>query len=169
MIDIKRAIDVAWAAGLFEGEGCFSIVRVGTTGMSFTASLYSTDRDVVERFGEVVGVGTVREKTKGPAWLDHHKTQWRWQAGADDAVTVARLLMPHLGTRRSKRGLELIEARERLVDLVTHERVCPGCGVSFRPRMSPGARGQVSCTIPCGARWAERERRRKIREAKAAA
>ena len=49
--------DIAWAAGLFEGEGC--ITTAGKNQKSRALKLQMTDRDVVERFQQIVGSGPV--------------------------------------------------------------------------------------------------------------
>ena len=48
------AEEIAWAGGLFEGEGC-----LGRYGNVFVMRIHSTDEDVVRRFRDVVERGTV--------------------------------------------------------------------------------------------------------------
>lgn len=48
--------DIAWAAGLFEGEGCFTWSR--SKAMP-AAKIGSTDFDVLEKFQRVVGFGRI--------------------------------------------------------------------------------------------------------------
>lgn len=55
--------EIAWAAGLFEGEGTFCANKAKRAGgFSFypRAQLASTDHDVILRFQEAVGVGKIR-------------------------------------------------------------------------------------------------------------
>ena len=59
-------IDLAWAAGLFEGEGCFTFqgskkarTRGGRLGK---AQLSMTDEDVVRKFHTIMGFGSLREQ-----------------------------------------------------------------------------------------------------------
>jgi hypothetical protein len=50
--------DIAWAAGLFEGEGCLSFSTV--RGERYPqAMLKTTDRDVLARFHRIVVVGAI--------------------------------------------------------------------------------------------------------------
>jgi hypothetical protein len=53
--------EIAWAAGLFEGEGsCYGTVRSDRYNTRrIRMNLRMTDQDVVERFAKVVGVGSV--------------------------------------------------------------------------------------------------------------
>lgn len=97
-----------WAAGLFEGEGCFSSSltndKYGTRG--FRARLAMTDRDVVLRFRQAIGFGSFRiSLQKNPA----HKTQWVWYSTRFEQfqATVA-ILWPWLGSRRRAKAKELL-------------------------------------------------------------
>lgn len=49
--------EIAWAAGLFEGEGSFDHSAGNAHRPRATMSL--TDQDVLERFMRAVGVGTI--------------------------------------------------------------------------------------------------------------
>lgn len=90
----------AWAAGLFEGEGCISDDEL---------RLKMTDEDVVRRFAAVVGLGTIyppyrsRQPNRRPAWV--------WVSGRrhDVEVILARFL-PYLGVRRATRAREALAA-----------------------------------------------------------
>jgi hypothetical protein len=105
--------EIAWAAGLFEGEGHLSQMRHrrrkdGATTVSLLAGLVSTDQDVVARFHAIVGVGnvTIRQPSNPRA-----KRQWIWQAAAvDDVRRVVRLFAPWLCTRRAARVAEVLAA-----------------------------------------------------------
>lgn len=85
----------AWAAGLFEGEGSLT-----PSGNGWAAKLGTTDEDVIRRFHEVVGCGTVY----GPWQRGAFKPIWQWtctdKAGLE---RVAERLGPWLGERRSGR------------------------------------------------------------------
>jgi hypothetical protein len=55
---VASAEEIAWAAGLFEGEG--SITRFGRSGkFDLRVSLNMTDEDVVRRFDAIVDRGKV--------------------------------------------------------------------------------------------------------------
>jgi|SRR3990167_3771805 len=138
-----REAEVAWAAGFFEGEGCLShfahrhIPR---------ASVSSTDRDVLQRFNDVVLVGRIE-----PHGLLRvgRKAIWRWTANSDDAVAVIKLLLPHLGVRRATRARELLRYRDERIEAVTAPRECVGCRALFRPAYSPNSTRQKHCTVAC--------------------
>lgn len=94
---------LAWAAGLFEGEGCFTIRRKQPV-----AKLNSTDLDVVKRFHDVIGVGRLWEDT---SYVEEgRKVQWAWIASnkLEAGVAICRLA-PFMHKRRAKRAAEVLE------------------------------------------------------------
>lgn len=93
--------DLAWAAGLWEGEGCFTGVKNRVP----QATMSMTDEDVMRRFAVVIGFGTIYAVTK-PA---PRKNCWMWQSRTFESfqATVA-LLWPWLHERRRARAAELL-------------------------------------------------------------
>jgi hypothetical protein len=67
--------DLAWAAGLFEGEGYVEHRPNGCGRTTRGLGLAMTDLDVVERFQKVVGVGAVR----GPYTNRRNKPLYVWK------------------------------------------------------------------------------------------
>lgn len=120
---VEKERDFAWAAGLFEGEGCITIMKTkgrvkkdGTGGERIyryprlTMSL--TDEDVLRRFGAIAG-GTIR----GPYHKNpKYKPIWYWQVGGEAAKKTAEFLLPYLGTRRAARLFEVFGA-ERVASM----------------------------------------------------
>lgn len=105
---MTSAVDVAWAAGLFEGEGCATISTGGQR--QPRVSVQMTDEDVVRRFHSIVACGNVRRYHYPPrrlAW------QWSVQGGAD-VLHVLGMLYPHLGARRQERAVEVIERAAKI-------------------------------------------------------
>jgi hypothetical protein len=103
----EEELEIAWAAGLFEGEGCF---YSGETDLR--AQMGLSDLDVLNRFDEIVGVGVIY----GPYQYQYkdgfkRKRRWVWMATADDARVVFELLRPWLGKRRLARGREIFGER----------------------------------------------------------
>ena len=92
--------DLAWAAGLFEGEGSVFLVK-STPALSLT----STDLDVVERFKAIVGVGCIRARKHRP----EHKLPHEWRIGNfHDIQAVIAMLWRWLGARRRARATECL-------------------------------------------------------------
>lgn len=103
--------EIAWAAGLFEGEGCI-VISPGATGQLRVAlHLASTDLDVVETFHRIVGAGGIHKKTKKVK--SHHKQQYQWGLGTNaQCDRILRLLVPWFGLRRGARAREAIAVLE---------------------------------------------------------
>lgn len=96
---------VAWAAGLFEGEGSIMMNKYdGHWRRGLRMSM--TDEDVVRRFAAVVGVGQVH----GPIVQNpKHKPAWRWHSHSwPDIVLVLNAFMPYFGERRRGKAIILL-------------------------------------------------------------
>jgi hypothetical protein len=98
--------ELAWAAGLFEGEG--SIIHYSTPSgkKSRMLQLETTDADVLQRFHAIVGVGQIRgprirEAGRKPIWL------WQCSKGLD-YLPLLNTLMPWLGERRRAKAEQLL-------------------------------------------------------------
>ena len=93
---------MAWAAGLFEGEGSAICRPAGGRRRGFQRRLQlpMTDRDVLERFAAVVGAGTVRAtkkaKTSRPRKQGYIWTTSRWS----HIERIAGLFYPWLSAKR---------------------------------------------------------------------
>jgi hypothetical protein len=102
---MKRELDIAWAAGVFEGEGCIStasrqLVR-GKTRSYPRITVAMTDRDVVERVQKILDVGSIHSSPRGK-----NKTMWYLNiSNAGDVTYVLRLFFPYLGDRRREKAL----------------------------------------------------------------
>lgn len=106
--------EVAWAAGLFEGEG--SIAHFQAAAPTKTRPDYKkwrrelllgmADEDIVRRFHRIVGVGTIRKQARGKP---HHSDVWIWHVTRwEDLEPLLRTLLPHFGDRRTEAALALL-------------------------------------------------------------
>jgi hypothetical protein len=105
----QRDLGVAWAAGIFEGEGtCGVSSRWGQAHVSIT----STDKDVADKFMNIVGVGSVYLRKDHRK--DTYKPAYKWAVqSAEDVISVLELLMPFLCERRTEQTTAvLLRARE---------------------------------------------------------
>lgn len=106
---VRTESEIAWAAGLFEGEGNLTI-----TTTHCNAGLVTTDKDVLERFRTIVGFGSIYHRTE-PSRPSHYKPQWLWRAtSARDTLALIELFRPWFGERRSARADE-VWAQAKLV------------------------------------------------------
>lgn len=90
----SELVEIAWLAGLYEGEGsCY-----GGNG-TLHLSIKMADLDVLERAREIAGCGLVHGPyTRGPA---HWKPMWQFRIHRDEqALAVATRIRPFLMSRR---------------------------------------------------------------------
>lgn len=97
----RSRADIAWAAGLFEGEGSFTY---GTSPHGYrraVAELGMTDRDPVLAFWSIVGVGNVTTHHKPSAKKRNDKPIHLWKTASFEGVQhTAAILWPWLHSRR---------------------------------------------------------------------
>lgn len=119
--------EIAWAAGIFEGEGCISIKPPQERRHlpSIRLVIQTTDEDVLVRFREIVGCGSVVHLRR-PA-LPGKKAVYSWELG--NRVEVESLVLaflPWLGERRTAKAQLVLD------DIASLDRNCLGCGAPFR-------------------------------------
>ncbi|MGQ0670419.1 MAG: hypothetical protein ACT4PO_12210, partial [Actinomycetota bacterium] len=91
--------ELAWAAGLWEGEGSVMTRTDGRNRHALQAAMVSTDLDRLEAFLEAVGIGRIRDDS--PPRKPHHKQKWVYRATChEDIQQLACLLWKWLGPRR---------------------------------------------------------------------
>lgn len=102
-----RRIEVAWAAGLFEGEGSINLMRTKRYHIPRPRlELQSTDFDVVRKFKKVVKVGGLsRRKPR-----KNCKRVLIWSTARKAHVKyVLQLFLSYLGLRRYRRAKEVLK------------------------------------------------------------
>lgn len=107
-----NAIETAWCAGLFEGEGTISIYRYKPTHcQKVTVRVKMTDEDVITKLGKITGVGNVRPVKvplgRKPAYI------WTLQARID-TLNFLESILPHLGERRREKTLEALKILDKI-------------------------------------------------------
>jgi hypothetical protein len=109
---------LAWAAGILEGEGCFSLHyrkhKSGNIHPSFAIHCEMTDEDVIEYLQETFNVGTIcyregRERASG--YIGKDSTIWSVQK-QEHTLQVLRLIEPWLFSRRKEKVTEMIKLLE---------------------------------------------------------
>lgn len=103
--------EIAWAAGLFEGEGCVSVQRPkhAPNVVQVRLQVTSTDRDVLEKFADAIGCG----RLYGPYDRDpSRKPVGYWFASSRaDVDRAAEAMRPWLCSRRIAALDAALEAR----------------------------------------------------------
>ena len=94
--------DIAWAAGLFEGEGCFTVNGGRGHGR---AQVAMTDEDVIRRFADIMGWYQISSRINRP----NTRRAWRVEVSTFEGfqATVA-MFWPWLGQRRRARAKQIL-------------------------------------------------------------
>ena len=130
--------EVAYIAGLFDGEGCVTCKQKPTKRKDRNNKIYNqwyirceismTDQAVITWLHEALGFGWSREKKYNNK--PKYKKQWRWCCGYRDALVFAKLMWPHAQVKLHQ--LEQIidhyepraqELGDNVVDLETERQI----------------------------------------------
>lgn len=111
---------IAWAAGFFEGEGCFYAYKAkqredGSCLVTPRASLTQKDISLLYIFQEIVGFGTINNSSKDvKVWQTSRK---------GEAEKIFLLFQPWLSERRQNRFKEIKRmAEESFIPLGAHQQ-----------------------------------------------
>ena|SRR5215831_7995902 len=110
--------DFAWAVGLYEGEGCASIRRKSGT---VIVSLTSTDRDTIERFHRIVGVGEISTYKPPPPRKPLHQ----WQVSKSDKIVellTKFIESGYLSERRTEQAQKALDRAKEIKPQRSHRR-----------------------------------------------
>ena len=95
-------MSVAWAAGLFEGEGSIYLIP---NKKSVALSMTQSDHDVLQKLQSVFG-GQIYDKKKSGGT----KQLWVWKLMQTDSVKDAlEKMLPFFGTRRACKALDAFD------------------------------------------------------------
>tara|TARA_R100000458_G_C8032946_1_gene87648 strand:+ start:63 stop:500 length:438 start_codon:yes stop_codon:yes gene_type:complete len=112
-----RDVDIAYIAGLFDGEGSIQCKKAWekkkkhdgkgyrkTHAWRINMEITMTDRSVLLWLLEVLGCGTLTKKPRSGYRKDGTKylMQWRWRCTYRDAFYVCCLLFPYAHTKLDK-------------------------------------------------------------------
>lgn len=108
-------VELAWLAGLLEGEGCFRIATNSASSSSPgyrwpTIAMNMTDEDVLRRAAQIAAVGKVYGPY-GPYKSNPYskKPFWQWHVTKrEDALWLMKRLYPHMGQRRQEKIDEIL-------------------------------------------------------------
>lgn len=158
----RPRVEWAWAAGLFEGEGC---VFISGRGQPLIA-IKMADEDVLRRFAAIVGVGRVTGPYEGQE--PHHKPIWGWTVRSWPGVAHVLIGMaPWLGERRRAKATGVMRQRpldswlpgytKRLRTHCKRGHLLPGKGPNLC-RICRAANRKRWAQTPKGKAWRERAR-----------
>jgi hypothetical protein len=112
--------EIAWAAGLFEGEGSVYVNRIRKY-RYLCVEVNMTDEDIVQRLHRLFPYGTVRQ---AEALRQHWKRSWHWRVhGFAGSQAFIALIWPWLGERRRATAAELLKSFRGPVSQLAEEPV----------------------------------------------
>lgn len=137
---LSSQAEIAWAAGVFEGEGS---VSWNERNHQARFSMAMTDRDVMERFISIIGsrATLTMSKLRDPKY----KTIFQWACLYDEFEPLCELFRPWLCNRRLNKMTEVLEKRLALFE----PRTCKHCREKFAPSRARGNRGKKYCSVEC--------------------
>jgi len=139
---IPNKVDLAWAAGLFEGEGCITLAKNCPR-----LQLNMTDEDIVRRFHGVLGHGTV--SGPWPKKGGKYKPYWMWRvSGTELPQAILAMFWQWLSRRRRARAKEVLSvchaAPLALQVINRNKKSCPH-GHSYSVVLSGRYKGRRYC------------------------
>lgn len=114
-VELITPEEVAWAAGIIEGEGTIVFHKIKNRPNSYRVLIGATmsDRDVIDKLHKILGVGTVINVKPSEIGT---KPMYSWsvqnQKGCFDTLLH---IMPHLGERRFSKAQEMFKFLEEKV------------------------------------------------------
>lgn len=96
-------LEIAWFAGLFEGEGSFVFTSKKPKGIS----ICMTDEDIILKVQKIFG-GNVYLANRNNQKV-HWKQAYLWHLNKNEALPIIKQILPYLGERRSQRGQEFLD------------------------------------------------------------
>jgi hypothetical protein len=99
---MSRETDLAWAAGITDGEGCFQVVEKETlrgTRHEICSHVKMSHQETIRKFRSIIGCGTIYTSR-----VNHeiYAQVWIWRCNGSDAVFATKSLFPYLVTKREQ-------------------------------------------------------------------
>ena len=151
---------LAWGAGFFDGEGCFTLTKSRNGRVYPKACIAQVDRAVLDRFGRVTGLGEGRGPYPRRKFTERSIYQYTTD-GHEGVQALLAMLWNHLGRVKRTQGRSvLLGFRAQPPDGRKWRagRCRRGHDVSIPGNRQIGADGRVRC-LPCR-QHANRERLR---------
>jgi hypothetical protein len=122
--------ELAWAAGLFDGEGSTFCMhkepkRFSPNGRpkdypTLRVQMGQSNREVLDRFANAVGVGKVyyvKAHYTSAQGYKYAKDKWQYQATKDDAALVLESIWPWLSELKREQAIDAIEHYHRGLEI----------------------------------------------------
>ena len=104
-----RDTDIAYIAGLFDGEGSIDFKRrkekrgkYTTNAMQITMRIEMTDESILKWIHATLKLGTVRKRNRSPSVKKHWKDRWVYTLRFRQAYQVCCLIWPYAHIKLDK-------------------------------------------------------------------
>jgi len=98
--------NIAWVAGLLEGEGCWSTHKGSRSGSLQCAM---TDKDVIYKLKDIIGGGSIYYRKRPHGWKD----VWSYSLSTGSAIyAISCAVYSFMGSRRKAKIREFIADRK---------------------------------------------------------
>ena len=104
-----RDTDIAYIAGLFDGEGSIDFKRrkekrgkYTTNAMQITMRIEMTDQSILKWIHATLKLGTVRKRNRSPSVKKHWKDRWVYTLRFRQAYQVCCLIWPYAHIKLDK-------------------------------------------------------------------
>ena len=104
-----RDTDIAYIAGLFDGEGSIDFKRrkekrgkYTTNAMQITMRIEMTDQSILKWIHDTLKLGTVRKRNRSPSVKKHWKDRWVYTLRFRQAYQVCCLIWPYANVKLDK-------------------------------------------------------------------
>ena len=104
-----KETDIAYIAGLFDGEGSIDFKRRKekrgkyiTNAMQISMRIQMTDESILRWIHEVLKLGTIRKKNRSPSIKKHWKDSWIYTLRFREAYKVCCLIWPYAHVKLDK-------------------------------------------------------------------
>ena len=104
-----RDTDIAYIAGLFDGEGSIDFKRrkekrgkYTTNAMQITMRIEMTDQSILKWIHATLKLGTVRKRNRSPSVKKHWKDRWVYTLRFRQAYQVCCLIWPYAHVKLDK-------------------------------------------------------------------
>ena len=108
---MSRETDLAWAAGIIDGEGHIGLYLSHTnTGDCYVlkVAVVNTSLKMLERLKEIFGTGVINNRPQRQA---HHKQQWCFYACSKKAEKILDAVRPYLVAKLDQAELGLLSRK----------------------------------------------------------
>ena len=103
-----RIRDLAWAAGIVDGEGCITLYKATTnSGIAYVmkVTVVNTSLTMLQRLHTLFGIGYIGIR---PRRSKKHKRIWIWEVTTKNAEVVLKAIQPYLVAKVEECRLALL-------------------------------------------------------------